>query len=119
MSVSIFSWCSSEPQTCSQSPKHSVVDDPVVDAVSVPSLGEDSRAGEDVQVLRDVLLPGADLIGELVDRLLAVTKLVEEPDAGRLADHAEPPRDQLDQLFGQWMRERHRSAILLYNDLFV
>jgi len=56
-------------------------------------------------VLRDVLLRGAEGVGELADGGLAVAEMVEQPDPHRLADRAEAARDQLDAVVGERVPE--------------
>ena len=69
---------------------------------------DDAGLVEDAEVLRDVLLGRAEALGELGDGRLAVAQTLEDPDAHRLADDAEAPRDQLDDGGGKRMGKRQR-----------
>ena len=62
------------------------------------------------EVLGDVLLRGAERLGQLVDGRLAVAQPVEQPDPHRLADHAEAAGDQLGEVVRKRMGKGHLSS---------
>ena len=94
-----------------------MVGDPVVDVVALLAAGDHPGVGEHGQVLGDVLLAGAELLGERVDAQLAVAQQVEDAHPGRVAERAEAAGDQLGQVLG----ERMGDHLLLYpsNSLVV
>ena len=96
-----------------------LVDDPVVDVVALLAAAEDAGVGEHGEVLGDVLLRGADRLGELADGGLAVAEPVEQLDPHRLADRAEAAGDQLDQVIGKRMGKRHLSSPCGINEIVV
>ena len=55
-------------------------------------------------MLGDVLLAGAERLGELVDGQGTLAERVEDPDAHGLADDAKALRNELDKLIGKGVR---------------
>ena len=82
-----------------------LVGDRAVHVIAGPLAGHDARLGQHADVLGDVLLRRAERARELVDGQRAVAQGVEQADAHRLADHAEAPCDQLDELGRERMRD--------------
>ena len=74
-----------------------VVGDGAADAVAVLLPGDDAGLGEHADVLGDVLLRGAERLGELVDGQGPVAQRVEQADAHGLADDPEALGDELDE----------------------
>ena len=68
------------------------------------SAAENPGLVEDTEMLGDVLLRGAEALGQLRDARLAVAETLEDPDPHRLTDDAEAPRDQLDDGRGERIR---------------
>ena len=93
------------PQTSSHSSKIGLVGDRAAHAVAVLLAADDAGLGEHADVLGDVLLRGAERLGELVDGQRPVAQRVEQADAHRLADDAEALRDQLDERLRKRVRE--------------
>jgi hypothetical protein len=74
---------------------------------AVPAAVDDTLGVEHPEMLRDVLLGGAERVGEVVDGRLAVTKTVEEADPHRLAENPEALGDPVDERRWKWVDERH------------
>src|SRR5262249_11724624 len=87
-----------------EEPEDALVDDPVVDVVALLSAGDDARLGEQLQGPGYVCRRGINRLRKLVHRRLTAAELVEQPDAERLAERAEPTCGQLDQLLWHWVR---------------
>jgi hypothetical protein len=82
--------------------EYAFVNDPVVDAVALLAAAEHADVGEHSQVLRHVLLRGAESIRELANRSLTVAKVIEQPDSHRLGEHPEAACDELGEVL--WNR---------------
>jgi hypothetical protein len=93
--------------------KDTIVDDAVMDVVAGFPPTDDSGIGQDGEMLRDVLLRGIERLREVGHGRFALAKAIEQPNTHRLADDAEPPCDQLDQIAGQGVRKGHK--LLLFN----
>src|SRR4030095_1319717 len=84
-----------------------LVGDRVVGEVAAPAPPHDSSPFEHAEVLGDVLFCCPDRRGELEHARLALAKPVEQLDPGRLAQHPEALRDQLDQVVGERVLNHH------------
>ena len=84
-----------------------LVDDPVMDEGCLLAAAEDADLGQHLEVLGDVLLRGAEGLGQLVDARLAFAQPVEQLDPHRLTEHAEAARDQLDEVIGKGVGHLH------------
>ena len=72
------------------------VGDPVERARSLLAAGDEALGPQRGEVLGDVLLGGAERLGQLPDRgLLAAAQQVEDPQPGRVGEGAEAAGDQL------------------------
>src|SRR5262245_28125886 len=91
--------------------EHPFVGDSVVDVVAAFAAGEHPGVDEHGEVLRDVLLAGAELLGEGRDAQLFVPEQVEDAHAQRVAEGAEAAGDQLGQVFGQRVGKRHATIV--------
>ena len=73
--------------------------------VALLAAGEHSGLDEHGEVLGDVLLAGAELVGERRHAQLLFAEQVEHADAERVTEGAEAAGDQLGEVFGQGVRE--------------
>ena len=62
--------------------------------------------GEPTRIRLLDLLRGAKRLVELGDGGVVLAQQIEQPDAGRLSQHAKAPGDQIDERLGQRMRDR-------------
>ncbi len=86
-----------------------LVGDGATDPVAVLLSSDDARLRQHSDVLRDVLLAGAERVCQLVDGQGPVAQGVEEADAHGFPDDAEALRDERDERF--WKRVRDRSRL--------
>src|SRR5581483_10313609 len=79
--------------------EHARVDDPVVDVGACLAAADDPRLEQQAEVLGNVLLRGPGRLDQLLHGRLATVQpeLLEDADAHRLAEDAEPLFDQLDE----------------------
>src|SRR6476660_3566553 len=72
------------------------VGDPVEGAGALFAAGDEALGQQRAEVLGDVLLGGAEDIGQLADRgLLAAAQVVDDPQPGGIGESAEAAGDQL------------------------
>ena len=90
--------------------KDALITNRVEDTRTVFAAADDSRGVENAEVTGDILLPGAQRLRELADGSLAVAQPIEQLDPHRLANHAEPLSDHIDQRIRQRMGNAHRRG---------
>lgn len=85
------------------------VREPVPHLPALMTAFDDAVVVEQREVARDVLLGGAEGVGECLDSHLAFEiELLDDPDAQRLAEHRETVRHTLDERIGDRMLDLHR-----------
>ena len=94
----------------------------VVGVQPVLATADDAEAAEHTQVLRHVLLGGAECTDQLLNRLRFVAQLLQDAQADGLTDRAKPFSDQFDELLWQLVvghryhpHELRTAVILTYN----
>ena len=87
--------------------EHVWVGELVADACSFLVAGDDPRALEDAEVLRDVLLRRLERVDQFLHRCRLRRKTCDEFDAQRLTEHAQALRDEFGPAVGEWAVEAH------------